>query len=105
MTVETNISLKEEDIPQRLKIILFRVIQEAFNNAVKHSGADRITILLEKKDEKLRLEMKDDGSGFDLDAFNASRKRYESMGLTSMRERIEFSGGGFTSTRRTTRGP
>lgn len=93
MTVDMNISLQEEGIPQRLKIILFRFIQEAFNNAVKHSGADRISILLERKDEKLLLKMKDNGSGFDVDAFNASRRRYESMGLTSMRERIEFSGG------------
>ena len=95
MTVETNISLKEDDIPHRLKIILFRFIQEAFNNAVKHSGADHISILLEKKVEKLLLEMKDNGSGFDLKTFNSSRRKYESMGLTSMRERIEFSGGRF----------
>lgn len=95
MTVEMNISLQEEDIPQRIKIILFRFIQEAFNNAVKHSGADRISIFLDRKDEKLLLRMKDNGSGFDVDAFNASRRRYESMGLTSMRERIEFSGGRF----------
>ena len=95
MTVEMNISLEEEDIPQRLKIILFRFIQEALNNAVKHSGADAITILLGKKDERLLLEIKDNGSGFDVEAFNSSRRRYESMGLTSMRERIEFSGGRF----------
>ena len=95
MTVETNISLKEEDIPRRHKIILFRVIQEAFNNAVKHSGADCISILLERKDNRLILKVKDNGSGFDLEAFNASRRRYESMGLTTMRERIEFSGGRF----------
>lgn len=95
MTVEMNMSLKEEDIPHRLKTILFRVIQEAFNNAVKHSGADHIFILLERKDERLLLRMRDNGSGFDLEAFNASRRRYESMGLTSMRERIEFSGGKF----------
>jgi len=95
LTVETNISLQEDDIPNRLKIILFRVFQEAFNNAVKHSGADHISILLERAGEKLLLEMEDNGSGFDLETLNSSRRRYESMGLTSMRERIEFSGGRF----------
>jgi len=95
MTVETTISLEEDDIPHRLKIILFRFIQEAFNNIVKHSGADSISILLERKDERLLLEIKDNGSGFDIDMFNSSPRRYSSMGLTSMRERIEFSGGRF----------
>lgn len=68
---------------------LLRIAQEALGNALRHAGATRIRISLEGGDH-LRLEVDDDGSGFDLAATVRASRR---LGLTSMRERAEALGG------------
>ena len=67
---------------------LFRIAQEALNNAAKHSSAKRITVDLEERDGELVLSVSDDGKGFD--PANAPRGRW---GMTTMRERAEAAGG------------
>jgi PAS domain S-box-containing protein len=90
--IESRISIAEEDVPEPLKIVLFRVIQEALNNVAKHAEADVVQLILEKSDGNLTLRIQDDGLGFDRDA-SASQT---AMGLSSMRERTELSGGFFS---------
>ncbi|MDQ6874500.1 MAG: GAF domain-containing sensor histidine kinase [Actinomycetota bacterium] len=68
---------------------LLRIAQEALGNALRHAGATRIRIALEGGD-RIRLEVDDDGSGFDLAATSRASRR---LGLTSMRERAEALGG------------
>jgi PAS domain S-box-containing protein len=60
----------------------FRVVQEALNNVARHSGASRVEVSLEQLDDLYRLDITDNGSGFDIDLVN---KR--SLGLAGMRER------------------
>jgi signal transduction histidine kinase len=67
---------------------LFRIAQEALNNAAKHSSAKRITVQLEETDGELVLSVSDDGKGFD--PAQAPRGRW---GMTTMRERAEAAGG------------
>lgn len=67
---------------------LTRAIQEAIHNVLKHSGADRITVTIEKT-EKLRIEINDNGRGFD----TATRAEKEHYGLDNMRRRVEEAGG------------
>ena len=73
-------------------------MQEAANNATKYSQAKNIQIVTKDEGKLLRLEVQDDGIGFDY-AVTASKQGYaesKGMGLVSMRERVENSDGHFT---------
>lgn len=87
--------LDEMDIPDSLKIIIFRVIQEAMNNIAKHSKADRVKMLLRKPEGRLEVVLQDNGQGFDLEKTLARGGLERGLGLSSMRERVELSGGSF----------
>jgi PAS domain S-box-containing protein len=69
-------------------VALFRIAQEALNNAAKHSAAKGITVQLEEKDGELVLSASDDGCGFD--PAQGPKGRW---GMTTMRERAEAAGG------------
>ena len=69
---------------------LYRIAQEALNNALKHSQASKITLELEMRRRRVTLAVSDDGVGFDLNDPKIHSKR---LGLTSMRERVEAIGG------------
>ncbi len=93
MRVEMKVGIQEDEIPDRLKIIIFRVIQESLNNAAKHSSADRVLLSLVKtEEEKIELMIADNGNGFD------SRCSSCGLGLVSMQERVDSSGGIFSIT-------
>lgn len=81
--------VEEGDVPEELKIVLFRIVQEALNNAAKHSEADSVDVSIAKRDGAIELTVKDNGAGFDP---HCGRNR-GGMGLASMRERAELSGG------------
>jgi signal transduction histidine kinase len=74
-------------IPQDLMLCLYRIAQEALQNAIKYSGASEITIRLAGSPEGLTLSVADDGVGFDVAAARGG------LGLISMRERLEPFGG------------
>jgi signal transduction histidine kinase len=69
---------------------LFRIAQEALNNALRHAGAGRIEIELGIEESRVLLVVRDDGSGFDPSSPETRSRR---LGLTSMRERAEALGG------------
>ncbi len=87
--IERKTALEEEDIPDHLKIVLYRIIQEAMNNIAKHSQADFIFLSLEKVQNRIELTIEDNGLGFDPEMIDRG------TGLTGMRERAELSGGTF----------
>ena len=69
---------------------LFRIIQEALNNAVKHSEAERIAVSLASKNGNVAITVEDDGVGFHpSDPLIRTRR----LGMTSMEERVEALGG------------
>jgi signal transduction histidine kinase len=78
-------------LPGDASVALFRIAQEALNNAAKHSAAKRITVELEERGGELVLSISDDGKGFD--PASAPRGRW---GMTTMRERAEAAGGRLT---------
>ena len=96
-TVEINreVSAEEGDVPNPLKIVLYRVLQEALNNVAKHSGADMVTISLAKKDNTIQLAIEDNGCGFDVEEARSVGGSERGFGLSSMKERTELSGGTF----------
>jgi len=93
--IKREISAEESDVPNPLKIVLYRVLQEALNNVVKHSGANMVTISLAKKDNTIQLAIEDNGCGFDVDEARSVESSKRGFGLGSMKERTELSGGTF----------
>jgi signal transduction histidine kinase len=69
---------------------VYRVAQEAIGNALRHSGARRVTVSLRQRQRSVVLEVSDDGCGFDAGAPQAG------LGLSSMRERASSAGGRLT---------
>ena len=83
----------ERRLPAASESELFRIAQEALNNALKHARADSIEISLDLAGGRARLAVRDDGVGFDPKSPAVRSKR---LGLTSMRERTEGLGGSFS---------
>lgn len=93
--IEMRFDLREEEIPEPLKIVIFRIVQEALTNAGKYSGANRIRISLRERESKIQLLIEDNGQGFEPAAVKEEKDSGPGMGLESMRERAELSGGSF----------
>lgn len=93
--LERDIGVKESDVPELLKIAIFRIVQEATSNALKHSGADRINVGLSNERDTLELLIEDTGCGFDPAAAASGRDFSHGLGLQSMKERAELSGGSY----------
>ena len=81
-------------MPENLKIIIFRIIQESMNNSAKHSQARKILLSLSLEGDWIELRIIDDGVGFDQSAV-VSKGQCARFGLTSMRERADLFGGQF----------
>jgi signal transduction histidine kinase len=90
------IKVEEPEVPEPLKIVIYRVIQEALNNAAMHSKADTIYIRLKKTGNCLEAEVEDNGRGFDFKEVSNRVDRMSGYGLKSMRERVEIIGGSFS---------
>ena len=86
--VEENIPIH---LPKDASLCLFRVAQEGLHNAVKHSGATQFVVTLRKTAEKVELEVRDYGVGFDVE----EAKRNRGLGLLSMQERVHLVHGTF----------
>jgi PAS domain S-box-containing protein len=90
------VEVEEDQIPETLKTVIFRVLQESLNNVAKHSGADRVQLSLQQEGKTVKLIVEDNGSGFDPEKPLPQNATGRGFGLASMRERIELSGGIFT---------
>ena len=78
-------------LPPSLALCLFRVAQEALQNAVKHSEGHEVWMHLNARDHEINLAVADNGVGFDVDAAWGN-----GLGLISMRERLDVFGGTLT---------
>lgn len=92
--VELEMDVDEEEIPEGLKIVIFRISQEALNNISKHSKAEWVDLSLKRNGNGIELTISDDGVGMDLDSI-LNNPNATSLGLTSMKERAELTGGVF----------
>ncbi|MBK5104479.1 MAG: sensor histidine kinase [Burkholderiales bacterium] len=96
MKLERDIGVSESDVPEALKITIFRIVQESANNAMKHAGANRIKVALNSEGDVLELLIEDTGRGFDPAAVAAERDFEHGLGLRGMQERAELSGASYT---------
>lgn len=78
-------------LPRDVEIVLYRVIQEAMTNIVRHAHATEAQVVIERDERHIRVSIADNGCGFDLAAVYESNQR--GLGLLGMRERVELLGG------------
>jgi signal transduction histidine kinase/ligand-binding sensor domain-containing protein len=79
--------------PTVLNTTVFRVIQEAVSNALRHAQASTIRVLLRDEPDALNVEIEDDGVGFDTEVVERRIRRGEHLGLLGMTERVRGAGG------------
>lgn len=94
-THELTIEFQERDAPQFLpddvSLCLYRITQEALQNVVKHSGSCSANVKLLAYENEIELTISDTGSGFNIESQSAK----QSLGLTSMKERVRLVNGRF----------
>ena len=83
-----------ERLTQASEIALFRIVQEALNNAAKHAHAKSIRIALERSSARFMMTVSDDGVGLDTALIPPGRRR-PGLGMVTMRERAQAAGGQF----------
>lgn len=93
--VGQRIEIQEDEVPEPLKIIVFRILQEAMNNVAKHGEAERIHLFLGRRGNTLELRVEDNGRGFTATEYLTEKSDDRGFGIAGMRERAELSGGEF----------
>ncbi len=93
---DVNVEFADENVPNFLprdiSLSLFRVTQEALQNALKHSGIRQFSVVLRSSEKEIQLEVGDRGAGFDVEGAKLDR----GLGLVSMQERAHLVHGTFT---------
>lgn len=95
--VELMTDITEDDVPEAMKIVIYRIVQESLSNAAKHSEATSVHLRLGNADgnRTIVLVIEDDGRGFDVREILSNKDPLSGYGLTAMRERCEIVGGSF----------
>jgi two-component system, chemotaxis family, CheB/CheR fusion protein len=90
------------DTPQQLRLplavesTLYRLVQEALNNVLKHANAQGVSLILDRSAEEVRLIIEDDGVGFDIASVREHPADQQRLGLVGMEERVAQLGGMLT---------
>lgn len=94
IAISTEFNLQEESIPDILSTPMYRIVQEALSNAVRHSGAETILVCIKRAGNELQLTITDNGKGVDMQEM-LPEEALGGIGHVSMRERTEALGGSF----------
>jgi light-regulated signal transduction histidine kinase (bacteriophytochrome) len=88
LPIGLHLRLNDRRLDPAVETTLYRVLQEALNNIVRHADATRVGVLLEANEKEVRMIVEDDGRGFDPDGEPGKR-----LGLLGMRERLSLVSG------------
>ena len=88
LTVDVQSSIGDERLSPAIETALYRIVQEALTNVLKHASAARVTVRLSRDQDSVVLVVQDDGEGFE-----PGRVRGGGLGLVGMRERVALLGG------------
>jgi signal transduction histidine kinase len=91
--IEVNVVAQGNRVKQApdIRTILFRIAQEAITNVIRHSGADKIDVLIVFKDDEVNLSLEDNGCGFDVNGILSQRPEHSQYwGLLGMQERAKL---------------
>ena len=80
-------------LSDEIRGILFRAVQEALHNTAKHAEAKHVRITSRREDARIRIEIVDDGKGFDPEKAQQPRDASAAFGLFHIRERLDYVGG------------
>ncbi|MFA5787757.1 MAG: ATP-binding protein, partial [Actinomycetota bacterium] len=80
-------------LPEHVEVTAFRIAQEALGNAVRHSRARHVRVSIEAGERTAKVEVEDDGVGFDVPEAMSRARTGQTAGLVGMRERAELLGG------------
>ena len=86
LTIQFNNELGDNRLPSFTEIALYRVVQEVVNNMIKHAQAKTIDIYLKQQGQHIRLDISDDGKGFDIQSLENSK----GIGLQNIFSRIKM---------------
>lgn len=95
LALTTDIRIAERDVAPELRAIIFRLLQEALSNVVKHAGATEVHLRLRRAKREVQLIISDNGIGFVPEQRHRGTATAAGMGLKGMRDRAELSGGRF----------
>ncbi|WP_028978824.1 ATP-binding protein [Sporocytophaga myxococcoides] len=106
MEFEIEDRLEKSKLPREVEIGVFRILQEALNNAIKHSSGSKIFVHVSNDAHCVHLMVQDDGRGFYFDERRILSREFvtKSNGLRNMKERAELLGGNFNVTSEPGRG-
>lgn len=93
--IQKQVNIQENEIFESIKIVIFRVLQEALNNAAKYSKADVLRVVLKGSNGQIELIVEDNWEGFDVKQVHSDKTLASGCGLTTMKERVQLSGGSF----------
>lgn len=85
--------LLDQRLGSQLESTVYRIVQEAVNNAIKHADAENISIILKKRGNRVLLIVEDDGVGFDAEALLKMPAKNRRFGLLGMQDRVALVGG------------
>jgi signal transduction histidine kinase len=91
ISIDFHATREGDRMPREVESCLYRVVQEALTNVIKHAGAGNVSVLLAPGERDLTLIVEDDGAGFDLATVDTAR-----LGLVGMRERVALVDGSLT---------
>ena len=94
--IEKQVQVEENEIPDGLKIVIFRIVQEGMTNIAKHSRADHVYLSLQKINDTLVLSIEDNGRGFAGENKTLESEIFQGFGIINMKERARLSGGNFS---------
>ncbi|MDH5428650.1 MAG: histidine kinase [Nitrospirota bacterium] len=83
----------ESQLDPKAKVFVFRMVQEALSNVVKHANATKVVVNLHLNKDLLEAKVLDDGQGFDLQKESQNPEKWDHFGVRSMKERARMLGG------------
>jgi len=88
--VTTQWFTKDSGIIDKKKVVIYRIVQEALNNSLKHSQASHIHVEMTQNKNAYNLTIEDDGIGFD---YEALKQKSKGIGLQSLQSRVDYLNG------------
>jgi len=96
ISVELEMPQSDRRLPHHVETAIFRIIQEALNNVVKHAQASKVHVAVHYNQTEVRVSVSDDGKGFNVGAVLARSDGGRGVGLLGMQERASLLGGKFS---------
>jgi signal transduction histidine kinase len=80
-------------LPTAVETALYRIAQEALTNVLKHAGAGRVSVIIERRGGQVLGIIEDDGRGFEVESVMRATRAHQRLGLLGMQERVAQVGG------------